>query len=258
MKIIAIIGSPRKKGNTYGVVEKIRLQLKKYNNDIDFEYIFLADQNIQLCKGCFACIARGADMCPLKDDRNAIEKKILDSDGVIVAAPSYVMGVPGIMKNFLDRFAFACHRPLFFDKAFLAVTTVGGIKGMKQALEQLAILSAGAKSIIKLGITTPPITMAGLHKKADKRIHKASGAFMIALQKQQRKLPGIADWAWYHSFKTLSSYESYQKVCPADFSYYQDKNEYFYNLNGHPVKRTIGKIFGGIMRSSLKFMIERE
>lgn len=258
MKIAAIIGSPRKRGNTYGVVEKIRKYLSEYYDDIEFEYIFLADHNLQMCKGCFNCIAQGSDKCPLKDDRIEIETKMLKADGIIVAAPSYVMGVPGIMKNFLDRFAFACHRPMFFDKAFLAVSTVGGVRGLKQTLGQLSILAAGAKSVIKLGIAMPPITMNGFDRKAEKGIMKASKAFMRTLNKKQRKLPGITDWAWFNSFKALSSYKSYQKICPADFIYYDDKREYFYPLNGHLIKRLIGRMFKVIMSLSLRLMIERE
>lgn len=258
MKIIAIIGSPRKKGNTYSVVERLRKQLEQYDTGLDFEYIFLADQNLQMCKGCFNCIAQGADKCPIKDDRIEIEKKMLEADGIIVAAPSYVLGVPGIMKNFLDRFAFACHRPMFFDKAFMTVTTVGGVIGIKQTLEQLAILASGAKSVIKLGIAIPPINIKGIDKKADKSIQKASAGFMRSLQKQQRKLPGITDWAWFNSFKAISSYKSYQKICPADFNYYKDKREYFYTLNRHPVKRLIGKTFKGIMSLSIRFLIDGE
>lgn len=43
--------------------------------DVEFEYLFLKDVNLGLCKGCYTCMLRGEERCPLKDDRAAIEKK---------------------------------------------------------------------------------------------------------------------------------------------------------------------------------------
>ena len=36
MKILAIMGSPRKKGNTYRIVEQVKENLKAYYKSIDF------------------------------------------------------------------------------------------------------------------------------------------------------------------------------------------------------------------------------
>lgn len=258
MKILAIIGSPRKMGNTYRVVEQIKDNLMGLDSSIEFDYLFVKDCNLQMCTGCFACIAKGEDKCPLKDDRELIYHKMLEADGIVLAAPSYAMGVPGIMKNFIDRFAYTLHRPCFFDKAFLAVTTAGGIIGMKQTLDQLAILSAGGRAVTRLGLSMPPIPMVGLDKKKERGTKKAAKAFFRSLQRQQRKLPGLGDWAYFHSFNTLASYESYRKTCPADYSYYKTKEEYFYPLSGHYLRRLIGKILQGIMKTSLRFMIIKE
>ena len=257
MKILAIIGSPRKTGNTYRVVEQVKERLLNYDKSIAFEYIFLKDYKLQPCTGCFACIGRGEDKCPLADDLAVIKDKMLEADGIILAAPCYALGVPGIMKNFIDRLAYTLHRPCFFDKAFLAVATVGGFKGLKQTLEQLALLSAGGRPVVKLGVPAPPIAMAGMDKRAEKSIQKASGAFYRSLLKQRRKLPGLADWAYFHSFKTLSSFEAYRKVCPADCSYYKEKEEYFYPLSGHPVRRLLGRIFKALMRFSFRLLVRQ-
>lgn len=258
MKVLAIIGSPRKKGNTYRVVEQIRENLMKYDPGMDFEYLFLSDCNLQMCVGCFACISQGEGKCPLKDDRAAIAARMAQADGILYAAPTYATGVPALMKNFIDRFAYTCHRPIFFDKVFLAVTTIGGIKGMKPTLDQLSVLCGGGRLVNKLGIPTPPIPMAGFARKARKNIGKASKAFYAALIKKEKKLPGLADWAWFHSFKALCGYESYQKVCPADHRYYSERREYFYPLAGHPLRRLLGKAFGGMMRFTFGFLIEKE
>jgi multimeric flavodoxin WrbA len=240
------------------VVEQIKENMLKYDKGIDFEYLFVRDYSLLMCTGCFLCISQGEDKCPLKDDRKAIASRMSEAEGIIFAAPTYAMGVPGLMKNFIDRFAYTCHRPVFFDKVFMAVSTVGGVRGMKPTLEQLAILSGGGRLVKKLGVSSPPILMTGYAEKAKRKIEKASKAFYLALKKQDRKLPGLADWAWFHSFKSLCSFEAYQKVCPADYSYYKEKREYFYPLTGHRMRRLLGKAFKGLMRLSLSFLIKKE
>ena len=67
MKILAICGSPRK-GNTYSALNTI----KENFPDIDFEILMLKDLHFELCKGCYACILRGEDKCPIRDDRASV------------------------------------------------------------------------------------------------------------------------------------------------------------------------------------------
>jgi multimeric flavodoxin WrbA len=255
MKILAVMGSPRKKGNTYNVVERVKTRLMGFDNSIEFEYLFLSDYDLKMCTGCFACIAKGEHLCPLKDDRDTIMSKMMEADGIIFAAPCYTLGVPAVMKNFIDRFAYTLHRPLFFDKCFLAVATVGGVMGLKQTLEQLAVLSAGGRIAKKLGISCPPVTMAGFDKRADKSITKASEAFYRLLRKPRRHLPGLGDWAYFHSFKTFTGFESYRKVCPADYAYYSGKEQYFYKIKGHAARRMAGGVFKALMRLGLKLLV---
>lgn len=76
-KILVIMGSLRK-ANTYRTVQKIE-QLHKKIADCEYEYVFLKDINLGLCKGCFSCISKGEEHCPLKDDREWIVQKIESS-----------------------------------------------------------------------------------------------------------------------------------------------------------------------------------
>jgi multimeric flavodoxin WrbA len=48
----------------------------KVLGDVKYEYLFLKDVNLGLCKGCYMCMLRGEDQCPLKDDRATIEKNV--------------------------------------------------------------------------------------------------------------------------------------------------------------------------------------
>ncbi len=84
MKILAICGSPRK-GNTYKVLNSIN---ENYP-DIDYKILMLKDLNFELCKGCYSCVVRGEEKCPIKDDRDMIIGEMLEADGIIFASTTY-------------------------------------------------------------------------------------------------------------------------------------------------------------------------
>jgi len=62
-KITAFIGSARKKG-TYLAVQEFEKNLKKYR-DIDFEYVFLNDYNLEFCSGCKLCFDKVSNSVPI-------------------------------------------------------------------------------------------------------------------------------------------------------------------------------------------------
>jgi len=131
MKIISIVSSCRKKGNTERIVRRIEeefLQIAiKQNVQVEFEQIHLGNSDIQFCRGCRICFKKVEDQCPLKDGLLNIRDKLSKTDGVILASPVYVEDINGIMKNWIDRMAFNCHRPAFAGKTTLIVTTSGGV-----------------------------------------------------------------------------------------------------------------------------------
>lgn len=80
-------------------MEKGKLQSE--NSNCEYEYVFLKDLNLKLCTGCHICITKGEDFCPLKDDRDVIINKIEDSDGVILASPTFSMNVTCYQTGFV-------------------------------------------------------------------------------------------------------------------------------------------------------------
>ncbi|MGE5403260.1 MAG: flavodoxin family protein, partial [Candidatus Doudnabacteria bacterium] len=154
MKVVAIMGSPRGKGAGYKVVKQIEEKIQTLGN-VEFEYIFLKDANLKPCIGCFNCVTKGEDKCPLKDDRAVIEQKMLEADGVILSSPGYVQNVSWLMKNFMDRFAYTNHRLRFFKPKGLMVVNSGGA-GLNEALKCMEIALGGLDIVAKVGVGTPP------------------------------------------------------------------------------------------------------
>ncbi len=129
MKILALIGSYRKNGNTDRMIAMITTQLQQiaqqHNEPLEIETLYLGHQQIGPCRGCRACFDRGEEKCPLKDDFLSIKAKMRAADGILVASPVYVDDVSGITKTWIDRLAHVCHRPEFAGKSAYLVVTVG-------------------------------------------------------------------------------------------------------------------------------------
>lgn len=176
LKLLAIIGSPRANGNTYKAVRQTVAILSEKDSTLEFESVQLSMADFRPCRGCYVCIAKGEDKCPLKDERANLETKMKLADGVIFASPVYTFNVSWTMKNFLDRFAYRCHRPDFHGKKIMVVTTTGGIGlGFVATLLSLTLGTMGFVTCAKAGVTFPP-----LHEKDDVKLEKE----MSKLKKQ--------------------------------------------------------------------------
>lgn len=106
MKVVGINGSPRADGNTYLTINAFFSELRQ-QGDFETEILHGGDGSIPGCICCRGC--QGTGECAVPDERfKEMSGKILDADGVFLAAPVYFGTMPGQMKAFLDRFFFQC------------------------------------------------------------------------------------------------------------------------------------------------------
>ena len=127
MKVLAIIGSPRK-GHTFALVQRLA-ELLRERGDVDVELVMLRDLDQKSCRGCYACQSRGEHRCPIDDGVDALVERMKTADGVMLASPTYTSNVSGLMKGFMDRLAWAAHRPPFLGKPAMLVTTASSFTG---------------------------------------------------------------------------------------------------------------------------------
>jgi multimeric flavodoxin WrbA len=254
MKILTIIGSPRKKGNSYQAAKKLEAEMKS-KGDYDFEYLFLKDTHLEICKGCFNCISKGGDLCPLKDDRDMIEEKMQEADGLVMVSPVYVMQVTSLMKNFIDRLAYRCHRPLYHGKKAIVLSTTGGM-GLDKTLKYMKDITEvwGYDVEDECGLTTPPFPYSEkLKKKNQDKILKAASKFDKSLKssvtmKVGESSVGFNRYLTFRIFQTIS--EDVKEYMPADYQFYKNKEYY------HPGRIGIfTKIATGIMLKVMFFMM---
>lgn len=98
-KMLAILASPRKKGNAAKMLNRAVDKAKKCNYDVT--YIDLYEKEFTYCKGCMAC--KQTISCIIDDEIHEIEKHLKESDLVVVSSPSYFANVPAPLKNMFDR-----------------------------------------------------------------------------------------------------------------------------------------------------------
>ncbi len=254
MKIVVILGSHRK-GNTLKLVNQVEESMQLLGN-VEFTYLHLKDLNLKTCKGCFQCIQKGSDICPLKDDKYLILKTLLNSDGVILATPAYNFNVSTMMKNFIDRFAHLGHQPKLFNQHVLLLSTTAGT-GATEVLSYLYKYVGrlwGFRSITSLKILTPPYEKSIKLKNSDTlKISNISKIFFNKIQSNNYYLK------YYHieqfcSLRAIFSMEKMKDAFPADYELYNSlkDNKYYYDIKVNIFKYSIALIQANLVKLIIK------
>ena len=244
MKVTAFIGSARKQ-HTYKASEQFLQKLQSLGN-IEYEIVMLSDYNLEICKGCLLCFDKGEEFCPLKDDRDQLIQKMIDSDGVIFASPNYAFQVSGLMKIFLDRLAFFFHRPLFFGKTFTSIVTQG-FGGGEDIVKYLDSIGSGLGFNVVKGCCLT--TLEPMTEKAQKRneriIDKYSQRFYDKLIKKESPNPSIFMLMMFRMAR--SRIKILQNETFRDYNYYLQngwfESDYYYPVKLSPFKKLLGKFF---------------
>ena len=99
MKILGIVCSPRKDGNTEILVREALEAAHEAGSET--ELILIAGKKIAPCDGCNACLKDG--VCKIKDDMQTIYEQLEKADGLIFGAPVYFYNVTAQAKAVMDR-----------------------------------------------------------------------------------------------------------------------------------------------------------
>jgi multimeric flavodoxin WrbA len=99
MKVIAIIGSPRKGGNTELLAEHTLKAIAE--EGLDTELIRLAGMDIKPCNACMVCLKE--EKCSIADDLFPIYLKMKEADGIILASPVYFGSATSLIKGLMER-----------------------------------------------------------------------------------------------------------------------------------------------------------
>lgn len=98
-RVLGIVGSPRKKGNTNAMVDAILQGAATKGAGV--EMVHLSKQKIKPCKACNVCREKGK--CRHDDDMEELLAMMKESDVWVFGTPVYWWGPTAQMKTFVDR-----------------------------------------------------------------------------------------------------------------------------------------------------------
>ena len=139
MKILALNGSPRKKGATARLLEAFCHAAAK--NGHQAEVVHLGEMKINHCLSCNACQEKKVEYCVHKDDLTKFFPTLFSADMLVFGSPVYFGQISGQLKVFIDR--------LFTCIADHSTFSIRFIDGKKVG----AILTSGSPAPVNAYIT---------------------------------------------------------------------------------------------------------
>ena len=100
-KIMVVIGSPRRKGNSAALAQRVADGAKDTGAQV--ETFFLHAMDIRPCTACDACRTKLKKDCIIKDDMKRLYPKLKAADGIVIASPIYWFTISAQTKLFMDR-----------------------------------------------------------------------------------------------------------------------------------------------------------
>jgi multimeric flavodoxin WrbA len=164
MKILALIGSPRRKGNTELLVEQILKGSRAKGHTT--EKLFLYDYTISLCVDCRSC-KKGDYVCCINDEMQKIYPLMEEADVIIFGTPVYWYGPTAKMKMLIDRMRpFVENNKLKGKRAVVVAPSAEGTEACGPLLEMFRL------SFKYLGIEFVGKTFVKAYEKGEIRKNK--------------------------------------------------------------------------------------
>ena len=257
MKILIINSSPRKAGNTARLLELMNKILSEEADrfhlaeEIEILYVWLPEKRIEFCRGCRCCFEKG--FCPIKDDVSEIKEQMLQSDILIFASPVYLEDVNGIMKNLLDRLAYYCHRPAFYDKYAAVITTSGaGSSNHSQNTLKTALTAWGYHLVtagkFKMGAA---MTEEQVEEQYTKRLSSMADRLMQAWKKKAFRHPTFLSLVSFQIMKKY--YGDCDRVSETDRLYWEQNGWfdphtcYYAECSCNPFRLLSARVAGAVL-----------
>jgi multimeric flavodoxin WrbA len=123
MKIVAINGSPTGKKGITGKTLAALLEGAQAEG-AEVRLFELGAGTVKPCISCHTCQKEG--YCVIEDDYQAIQKAMIESNGIVLASPNYIYNVTAQMKALLDRSFSMYHCQMLHGKYGACVIASGG------------------------------------------------------------------------------------------------------------------------------------
>jgi multimeric flavodoxin WrbA len=121
MKVLGIVGSPRRGGNTEILVDEVLRGAEEAGAQTD--KVILNELHIAPCQACNTCLESGE--CIQQDDMAALLEKMQGSEVWVLGTPVYWWGPTAQFKAFLDRWYGADKVVRFAGRRSIVVIALG-------------------------------------------------------------------------------------------------------------------------------------
>ena len=109
MKVLVLMGSPRKQGNTAALLRPFSEELTLRGHEV--ETVPLYERDIRPCVACLKCQEDWNDFgCSQWDDVPQLFHRVLDCDLLVLATPIYAWYCTPPMKALLDRLVYGMNK----------------------------------------------------------------------------------------------------------------------------------------------------
>jgi len=170
MRILALNGSARKRGNTDILIDQILKGSKEKGHKT--AKLHLYDYEILPCMDCRAC-KKGDYVCPLNDEMQKIYPKMEKADLIIFGTPNYWYGPTGKIKLLIDRMRpFVPSRKLEGKKWVIVSPSAEGPNSCRLLVEMIR-LSCDYLGMIYAGKVLAKAYEKGEIQKDQKTLRKA-------------------------------------------------------------------------------------
>jgi multimeric flavodoxin WrbA len=143
VNILTILGSPRKKSNTAGVLDMAEQELSARHGH-QVKRLNITHMKVNGCVGCLAC-QKITDRpgCVQQDDAVSVFERMIAADALIYGSPLYCWNFTAQMKALIDRhiclvagYGTVRHHSLITEKpTALLVTCAGPVKGNADVIQ---------------------------------------------------------------------------------------------------------------------------
>lgn len=100
MKIVSVLGSPRKNSNSSAIAERFCATARGLGAEI--RTFTLNDLEYRGCQACMACKTK-LEWCVLEDELTEVLEAVREADVLLLASPVYYGDVSSQLKSFIDR-----------------------------------------------------------------------------------------------------------------------------------------------------------
>jgi len=156
MRILGLVGSSRKLGNTEVLVKEVVRSAAA--DDDDVRLLRLTDLRLEYCTGCMVCAFRDGGPCRLDDDMEFLLAEMQAADALVLGAPVYALLPPGPVKLMADRFIMALARQECFVGKVAVTVGVAGLAEWSQLMLPLlnsAVMAFGYRLVDALLVCAP-------------------------------------------------------------------------------------------------------